>query len=143
MKEAYKVFFYGLLAAEPNRFLEPDMRCEFVDLGILYRHKLIFAQPVGHLTIVPSETDSVVGALYNICKDALDIFDQIESYPNYYDRRSYQVCTKSCGFTDEALVYVMKRPGNSVKPGSGYFNQVVSNYQKINIPTSQLQILKA
>ena len=99
----------------------------------LVGHRFRFAHHADVQIDRKSRTD---GVLWSITEPCLISLDQLEGYPNYYDRKWAQVLHE--GQPHRALVYFMQ-PGNRNRaPSMGYFDMVCEGYQEFGVPQDQL-----
>ena len=89
-----------------------------------------------HADVEACEGSYVDGVLWEIDEAHLRALDQLEGYPNYYDRSALQVIhqDRAC----QALTYRMQTGQASAAPSDHYFDLVLEGYQAHNAPTEQL-----
>jgi gamma-glutamylcyclotransferase (GGCT)/AIG2-like uncharacterized protein YtfP len=90
--------------------------------------------------VVSSSGDRVIGCLWDIDEGKLNELDQIEGYPDLYDRILVDVSTK--GKPESAFVYVMTSNTRTVlkhtHPSKKYIQTIRQGYDNAGIPMSQL-----
>ncbi len=94
-----------------------------------------------YANVAPKGGSSVQGVLWEIDRDFLSYLDQIEGYPQLYDRRTYPVYVDGQKYVAE--VYVMTPATiNHMKgstPDGEYLRSIVSGYRNAGISTDQLK----
>jgi len=93
-----------------------------------------------YANVEPKTGSKVYGALWKLDKNLLSSLDQIEDYPELYDRRTYPVYMDGKKYPAE--VYLMtprtlEYISNTV-PTQQYINTVLKGYKNAGIPISQL-----
>ena len=90
--------------------------------------------------VVPSSGERVMGCLWSIDEDKLKELDQVEGYPDLYDRILVDVSLK--GKTESAFVYVMTDNTRTVlkhiHPSKKYLLTIRQGYDNAGVPISQL-----
>ena len=89
-----------------------------------------------HADVEACEGSYVDGVLWEINETQLQSLDQLEGYPNYYDRSALTVMHH--GRACQALTYRMQSGHPDVAPSDRYFDLVLEGYQAHNVPTEQL-----
>ena len=94
-----------------------------------------------YANVAPKAGSTVEGVLWEIDRDFLSYLDQIEGYPQLYDRRTYPVYVDGQKYVAE--VYVMTPATiNHMKgstPDGEYLRSIVSGYRNAGISTDQLK----
>lgn len=100
----------------------------------LVNHSFRFAQ---HADVEPCSDSYVDGVLWEITEEHLKALDQLEGYPDYYNRVVATVIHGARSY--HVLVYRMQ-PGHLVsEPTRGYYNLICEGYRAHGIPTDQLE----
>jgi len=89
-----------------------------------------------HADVEPNENTSVLGVLWIVDDEAIQILDGYEGYPHYYTRFDAQVWQDGEPIT--ALVYKMVDQTFQDMPNKQYLTLVTEGYQQSNVPTDQL-----
>jgi gamma-glutamylcyclotransferase (GGCT)/AIG2-like uncharacterized protein YtfP len=100
----------------------------------LINHSFRFAQ---HADVEPCADSFVEGVLWEITEDCLRSLDQLEGYPDYYNRVVSSVVHDSR--TYHVLVYRMQPGQPDSLPTRGYYHLITQGYQAHNVPTAQLE----
>lgn len=90
--------------------------------------------------IVENETEEVLGALYVISKEELEILDTLEGYPDLYDRIKVEVTDKR-GSTYEAFAYTMIEK-DIQSPPEHYYNLLLDGYRDWDLSMENLEKAK-
>jgi gamma-glutamylcyclotransferase (GGCT)/AIG2-like uncharacterized protein YtfP len=133
--DAPKVYYfaYGLLT-DPR-----IMRgAELIGRGELKNHRLEFR---GFANVTESPGDTVYGALWQLPDGFLSHLDQIEGYPEMYDRRTVPVLCDGKKYTAE--VYKMTPHyqeyfGARREPKLDYLSRLARGYIHVGVPNQQL-----
>lgn len=125
-------FSYGMLT-------DPDYLPGAELMGVAELRNFEFTM-YAYANVEPKTGDKVYGALWKLDKNLLTLLDQIEDYPELYDRRTYPVYMDGKKYPAE--VYLMtpgtlKYMGNTL-PTQQYINTVLKGYKNAGIPTRQL-----
>ena len=90
--------------------------------------------------IMKNEDEEVLGAIYVISKEELEILDTLEGYPDLYDRIGVEVCDEK-GNTYEAFAYTMieKDPQS---PPEHYYNLLSDGYRDWGLSMEKLENAK-
>lgn len=100
----------------------------------LINHSFRFAQ---HADVELCADSYVDGVLWEITEEHLKSLDQLEGYPDYYNRVVATVIHGARSY--HALVYRMQ-PGHLVsEPTQGYYNLICEGYRAHGVPTDQLE----
>ncbi|OLS03068.1 gamma-glutamylcyclotransferase family protein [Tissierella creatinophila] len=90
--------------------------------------------------IIEDKGDEVLGAIYVISKEELEILDTLEGYPDLYNRIGIEVSDEK-GNTYEAFAYIMieKDPQS---PPDHYYNLLSDGYKDWDLPMEKLEKAK-
>lgn len=91
-----------------------------------------------HLDITESKFDKVEGVLWELDADDLEVIDQVEGYPVYYNRVLLQPYREIYSNTYPAWTYAMQIKGPQQLPDDRYFNLVAEGYEQNSVNTNQL-----
>lgn len=100
----------------------------------LYNYSLQFRH---HADVELSIYESVFGMLWSIDHNTLDLLDDFESYPSYYNRQ--EVVVEHNDNQVEAWVYIMNDQTYVSPPSNGYLNLCADGYLENNLPYYQLE----
>lgn len=87
--------------------------------------------------IVKNDGEEVLGALYVISKEELDILDTLEGYPDLYNRIEVEVRDKK-GNTYEAFAYTMIDK-DIQSPPDHYYNLLLDGYKDWDLLMEKLE----
>ena len=101
--------------------------------AILPNHRLMFKR---HCDVETYQGAQTVGVLWDIDEKDIEIFDRLEGYPVYYERKTVEVWYNTERIS--ALVYYMT-PGYTYQvPSDGYFQTVRDGYIAHGLDVTQL-----
>ena len=89
-----------------------------------------------HCDVVYTPGDTMECVLWSITDDCELALDQLEGFPEYYNKREVQV--KYNGKTIRPMIYYMCSGFGYAAPSEHYLNMVVEGYSKHNIPILQI-----
>jgi gamma-glutamylcyclotransferase (GGCT)/AIG2-like uncharacterized protein YtfP len=90
--------------------------------------------------VEPQNGSKVYGCLWEVDRRIISQLDQIEGYPEMYDRRTYPVYCDGEKYPAEVYVmtpYTLRRVQGTI-PSQGYIQSVKSGYQHAGVPLYQL-----
>ena len=90
--------------------------------------------------IVEDENEEVLGAIYVISKEELEILDTLEGYPDLYNRIKVEVIDEK-GNTYEALAYTMTEKGLE-NPPEHYYKKLLDGYKDWGLSLDKLERAK-
>lgn len=125
-------FAYGMLT-------DPDYLPGAELMGVAELRNFKFTM-YAYANVEPETGSKVYGTLWKVDRNLLSALDQIEAYPELYDRRTYPVYLD--GEKYPAEVYLMT-PGTlkyiqHTTPKQQYINTILKGYNNAGVPTSQL-----
>lgn len=104
---------------------------------VLKGYRLVFNQLAD---IIIEEEEEVLGALYVISKQELEMLDRLEGYPDLYDRIVVEVEDER-GNKYDALTYSMVEKDIQLPPEQ-YYNILLQGYKDWNLPINKLEKAK-
>ena len=90
--------------------------------------------------IIEDKSEEVLGALYVISQEELEILDRLEGYPDLYDRITVEVFDGK-GNTYEAFAYTMTEKDKEGPP-EHYYNILLDGYRDWNLSMEKLEKAK-
>lgn len=113
----------------------------FVDLGKaqLAGYSFYFYGQ-GHANIKPYASKTVEGVLWNINEECLKKLDQVEGYPNVYQRRAVKIKQQDKNIL--AQVYIVENDNSSSTPSDSYAQTVLSGATEHALSASYIQQIK-
>lgn len=94
----------------------------------------------GHANIKPMASQTMEGVLFQIKDSCLKSLDQVEGYPNTYQRQSVKVNWQDNNVL--AQVYIVQNDHTTGKPTDEYYQIVLNGAQEHNLSTSYIQQIK-
>lgn len=91
--------------------------------------------------IIEAKNEEVLGAIYVISKEELEVLDTLEGYPDLYDRIKVEVSDER-GNTYEALAYTMMEK-DLQSPPEHYYNLLLDGYRDWDLSMEKLEKAKA
>lgn len=89
-----------------------------------------------HADIVPTQGERTVGVLWEITDRCSASLDQLEGYPNYYDRKIVSVIYRNQQY--DSLVYYMTPGSAECPPPENYWRMLREGYREHNVSSRQL-----
>ncbi|MGO1468832.1 MAG: gamma-glutamylcyclotransferase family protein [Tissierella sp.] len=90
--------------------------------------------------IVEDKNEEVLGAIYVISKEELDVLDTLEGYPDLYNRIGVEVFDEK-GNTYEALAYIMTEK-KLKSPPEHYYKLLLDGYRDWGLSLEKLEAAK-
>lgn len=90
--------------------------------------------------IIEDKSEEVLGALYVISQEELEILDRLEGYPDLYDRISVEVFDGK-GNTYDAFAYIMTEKKKE-SPPEHYYKLLIDGYRDWNLSMDKLEKAK-
>ena len=95
----------------------------------------------GHANIRPMASQTIEGVLFQIQDSCLKSLDQVEGYPNTYQRQAVKVNWKDTNVLAQA--YIVEKDQTVGTPTAEYYQIVLSGAQEHNLSASYIQQIKA
>lgn len=109
----------------------------FVGVATLKNYRL---EMLHYANVIPSTGDKVIGCLWDISDEKISELDQIEGYPDLYDRILVDVSIN--GKIESAFLYVMTKNTRTIlkstQPTISYVDTIKQGYLEAGVPMSQL-----
>lgn len=136
--------FYFAYGSNMNlaRMTERCGKDNFVDLGKaqLPGYSFYFYGR-GHANIRPMASQTIEGVLFQIQDSCLKSLDQVEGYPNTYQRQAVKVNWKETNVLAQA--YIVEKDQTVGTPTAEYYQIVLSGAQEHKLSESYIQQIKA
>lgn len=91
--------------------------------------------------LVPASGSRVYGALWQANDQIMHELDQVEGYPNFYDRKTMPVTCQGRRYVAE--VYIMTPESREdlidTQPNKGYIRRLMRGYSHAGLPIEQIQ----
>ena len=100
----------------------------------LINHSFRFSQ---HADVELCADSFVDGVLWEITEEHLKALDQLEGYPDYYNRVVATVIHGARSY--HVLVYRMQPGFGTFPPTAGYYRLITEGYRAHGVPTDQLE----
>jgi len=138
MSKKYYYFAYGAnLNLDGMEFRCPGYKK--VEAALLHNYKLVFR---GVADVVPSEGNTVMGAVYLLTEEHFQALDRFEGYPNLYIRKVVEVETLS-GRKIKAIIYLMRQKRKPQPPSGYYLDTIITGLRQWNLAESyQIELLE-
>jgi gamma-glutamylcyclotransferase (GGCT)/AIG2-like uncharacterized protein YtfP len=95
---------------------------------------------IQYANVFPQGGSKVYGALWRVNDQIISELDQVEGYPNFYDRKTVPVICKGKRYVAE--VYTMTPESREwlegTYPSESYIKKLVNGYRHAGIPTQQI-----
>ena len=95
---------------------------------------------VQYANLVPEAGSRVHGSLWQVNDQIISELDQIEGYPNFYDRKTVPVVSNGKRYVAE--VYIMTPESREwlegTYPGKGYVRKLINGYRHAGLPIEQI-----
>lgn len=95
----------------------------------------------GHANIRPMASQTIEGVLFQIKDACLKSLDQVEGYPNTYQRQAVKINWKNTNVLAQA--YIVEKDQTVGTPTAEYYQIVLSGAQEHNLSESYVQQIKA
>ncbi len=95
----------------------------------------------GHANIKLYASKMIEGVLWNINEECLKKLDQVEGYPNVYQRQAVKVNWQNKNIL--AQVYIVEKDNTRSKPSAEYLQTVLTGAQEHNLSENYIQKIKA
>ncbi len=124
------------------RMIERCGQDNFVDLGKaqLPGYSFYFYGR-GHANIRPMASQTIEGVLFQIKDSCLKSLDQVEGYPNTYQRQAVKINWKNTNVLAQA--YIVEKDQTVGTPTVEYYQIVLSGAQEHNLSENYIQQIKA
>ncbi len=124
-----------------ERMTERCGKENFVDLG---KAKLpgysFYFYGRGHANIRPMASQTIEGVLFQIQDSCLQDLDQVEGYPNIYQRQSVKITWKNTNVLAQA--YIVEKDQTLAKPSPEYYQTVLSGAEEHDLSEGYIQYIK-
>lgn len=94
----------------------------------------------GHANIKLYASKMIEGVLWNINEECLKKLDQVEGYPNVYQRQAVKVNWQNKNIL--AQVYIVEKDNTTSKPSFEYLQTVLTGAQEHHLSESYIQKIK-
>ena len=131
-----KMLAYGMNANVESMAIRAPT-AKFLGKAKLEKHKLVFKM---HADIEQSDND-MLGVLWDIDEEVLQLMDMTEGYPVYYNRKVVDVVHN--GQVEKAWVYFMNNQSDYCLPSESYYELVRAGYFNAGIGMGQLHLARA
>ncbi len=115
-----------------NLIATPYLKGRLLGVGKLPKHRFVYRIVAD---VIPDETESVYGAVYDIDDEIEKELDYREQYPVYYLKKNVDVILEETGKKVNCMVYYMKEEFvRQVSPPPNYERTVVYGARTLKLP---------